>query len=98
MDHHYLLETRPINVRRGESGGERKGGPLGSPASCSSGLHVGETRPPPTPRATLKALPATHPPPSPLHGWNGSRIGYGLGLPRSSYCALSCPVYNGTVK
>ena len=45
------------------------GGPLGSPASCSSGIHVGGTRPHPTPRATLKALPTPHRPPSPLRTW-----------------------------
>src|SRR6266567_4677774 len=43
------------------------GGPLWSPASCSSGSNLGGTRSPiPTPRATIKALPTPHRPPSPL--------------------------------
>ena len=39
---------------RGESGGEWKGGPLGSPASCSPGFHVGGTRSPPNPAGDPK--------------------------------------------
>src|SRR2546421_830852 len=39
-------KTKPINSRRGESGGERKGGPLWSPASCSSGFHLENTTTP----------------------------------------------------
>src|SRR5438477_11731485 len=37
----------------------RMGGPLGSPASCSPGLHLGATGSHPHRRATLKALPST---------------------------------------
>src|SRR5205807_4064598 len=45
---------------------EGLGGPLWSPASCSSRSHLAATRSPPTPRATIKALPTPRPPPSPL--------------------------------
>src|SRR6266702_1325824 len=60
------LQTSPstfVGAREDDVG---LGGPLGSPASCSSGFHLAGTRPHPTPRATLKALPTPHHPLSPL--------------------------------
>src|SRR5438874_6635673 len=54
----YPCKARVVDVRLG--------GPLGSPASCSSGSHLAGIRPHPTPRATLKALPTPRRPPSPL--------------------------------
>src|SRR6266851_9398198 len=38
----HQLNRKLINIRRGEGGGERRGGPLWSPASCSLGSSVGE--------------------------------------------------------
>src|SRR5207237_3750680 len=55
--------STPVGARAADEG---LGGPLGSPASCSSRFYIGGTRSPPTPRATLKALPTPHHPLSPL--------------------------------
>ncbi len=41
-------------------------GRLRRPRPCSSHFHLAGTRPPSTPRATIKALPTPHRPPSPL--------------------------------
>jgi len=51
---------KPINIRRGEGGGEGKGGPLGSPASCSLCSPVGE-RDHPSPSGDHQGPPHLHP-------------------------------------
>src|SRR5438045_9767330 len=57
-----------INLRKGPSTSvgaravdEGKGGPLWSPASCSSGSHFGETRPAPHPAGDHKGPPNPSP-------------------------------------
>src|SRR5947209_9626110 len=50
-------------------------GRLRRPRPCSSGFHVGGIGPPHTPRATIKALPTPHRPPSPLRAVMGLVFG-----------------------
>src|SRR5437764_462345 len=59
-------KNKPINIRRGESGGEWKGGPLWSPAYLFIWLESYGNTTTPAPRATIKALTTPHHPPSPL--------------------------------
>jgi hypothetical protein len=83
--HRHQSKDKPIKCCRGEGGEERRGGPLWSPA-----VRVDATGPEQViegGRATMKALPTSIPPPSPLR--NPGRVSCGnaywvYGLPTSS--------------
>ncbi len=49
--HTHQPQDKLINIRRGEGGAERRGGPSWSPASCSLSSHLGGTRSHLPPRA-----------------------------------------------
>src|SRR5437588_11833430 len=68
------------------------GGPSWSPASCSPGSHLGGTGSHPHRRATLKAHPTPHPPPSPLRSLTSQLRLMPIRADQSAVCAINRPL------